>query len=191
MSASMPLPAELTPAPLDDDALAAEIDGEHQSAEVFGDTDRKPWRITDDGAAEWCGRKRSAVAARIEEVRVRAEEWHAQIDAWAETEYLRLPSVTVTSRGSDQPKAVVVDDETVCSWLRGRALDAYYSVKYSPKRRELADDIEVKRVPGMTGAPGSEADPDYFVALLDGEEVPGVEVQEPSVSFTVKSTGGA
>jgi hypothetical protein len=231
MSAAMSLPPELTPAPIDDETLAAEIDG---------DTDRKPWCIEDDGAAEWAGRKLVAAQGRLADVSAKAAEWYAQIEAWEagerkgperEAAYfanqiedyarrrreadpkaksLRLPSVTVTSRGSDTYRPAVVDDETVCNWLRGQGLGAYVSVKYSPKRRELTDAIEVKRVPGETApcpechgaipdvdgcqtcdGSGSISDPDYFVPLLDGEEIPGVEVHPPTVSFTIKTHGGA
>lgn len=71
-----PIPADLMPAPIGSDDLGTAIDAFH------ADGGAQTWRITDEGAAEWCCRKLAAVRREIDEAEERAAEWHAQVNQW-------------------------------------------------------------------------------------------------------------
>lgn len=109
------------------------------------------WRIEDDSAAEWAGRRLALAQAAVDYQTELATEWKRKIDLWLAqvtgtqrrtVDYmtdrlgdyavrrreaggsptLSLPSVTVKT-SDRKPKATVEDDELLAGWIEGALLN--------------------------------------------------------------------
>lgn len=76
-----------------EDVIPAELLDDAPSLSVFSDQER-PWRIEDDGGAEWAMRVYARAANNAARYRGLAAAWKAKIDAWLEHQ-LGDPSATM------------------------------------------------------------------------------------------------
>lgn len=195
-----PLPPELADVPLDPDALEAE--------QLRPPEDPERWRIRSDAEAEWALRRLAKAKAAAAEIATQAGAWRERISSWERTalhphdrdrnffrahllDYgrrrredtgkatLALPSGSVTSRHRAQPRAVVVKADEFCDWARNTRLDSLVRTTYAPDRKALAEAATIKLLPA------DDDGPERYVVLVDGEVVPGVEVEGPDTSFSV------
>lgn len=164
-----------------------------------------PWSVTDHDAAEWALAKIAEIAAKESEVREQHKAYKARLDAWLEQETsslahrrawlesrvieyaamlrdddpkrnktLSLPSGKVSSRVS-KPAARIVDHDEVARWLRESLPEvAEKAVKSEVRVTELRKALTVR-----------DADGTLVAVTLDGEQPPGVVVDDGGVSWSV------
>lgn len=157
--------------------------------------DRERFKITDDSQATWAMRKAAAAKARLHDIQLIAESEIERIQHWAEKESrepmrdldyfegilieyamkqraegrktVSTPYGAVKSR-SGQAKYVFVDKEGFVAWAKQNHPD-WIAVKEEPALSALRDSNIV-----------NAADPET------GEVIPGLEVQPPTVNYTVE-----
>lgn len=159
------------------------------------DEDRERFKITDDSQATWAMRKAAAARARLHDIELIAESEIARIQHWAEHESrvpmrdlsyfegilidyairqraegrktVSTPYGAVKSR-SGQARYVFVDKEGFVEWAKQHRPE-WVAVKEEPSLSSLRDSNVA-----------AAADPDT------GEVIPGLEVEPPSVKYTVE-----
>lgn len=165
------------------------------SYETTDEPDRERFKIEDDWEATWAMRKAAAARARLHDIELVSESEIARIQEWAERESreplrdlayfegilieyamkqraegrktVSTPYGSVKSRAG-QAKYVFVDKEGFIEWAKQNHPD-WIAVKEEPALSALRDSKIV-----------NAADPDT------GEVIPGLEVQPPTVNFTVE-----
>lgn len=176
--------------------------------EIPGLVPYQPWQIGTLGEAEWAMAKYRQAQSKIDEIRTTASGHRERIAKWEEREAgkhqssadffaghlqrfaaelreqdpkaktLTLVGGKVTSRRVN-PKVVVVDEAAAIEFIRsyaaemGRPQEDFLKVEVKLKKKEL-DSILVPA-----------ALQEGLALVLDGEEVPGVEVEPERVEFKV------
>jgi len=178
------------------DAMAETADAIAWDAQADADReDRERFKIEDDSQATWAMRKAAAARARLDEIKAIAESEIDRIQHWAEQEsrspvrdldyfegilieYARkqraegrktvsTPYGAIKSR-SGQTRFTFSDKAQFVEWAKANRPD-WLVVKEEPSLSALRDS-------SLTAA----ADPD------SGEVIPGLEVDPPTVNYTVE-----
>lgn len=197
---------EMTPMPSFLDAREDEVRREQREDFLAADDaiiERHPWRISDLGDAEYAMRIYAESMRRVTRQRDQAKRWHQQIEEWldrstkddrsrANRMSARLLSYAIAEREADPDRATIIlpsgslpttfrrdpvigiaDKDAVLEWAKASHPDL---IRYTPDVLVTTLRAAVQIV---------SRDEGHVVVDGDGVEVPGVEIDPPSITARV------
>lgn len=172
------------------------------------------FRVETIGHAEWAMRRLAEAEARLDEINRQANEWVAEIEAWAAREAARPEATAAYFRGlleeygravrADDPKAATVrlpsgSIESTARKPAPKIVDPDALVAWAQTNRpDVVETTTTYKVPAAVAktlghvvefAGGADPEVDGVTRLFvtdDGEAIPGIEVEGPRLDVRVK-----